>query len=155
MRTSFLYEAMVTDVDLYDESEDDERPALPPPFIEETPEVALLRALVEQNQASHHYLAHKPGKPQVKSLPSPRSARDEAIARNTRKSFQALEAAIKFVEQDQFERTLREHEGQAVNLDVDLHRGNRDPRPRPIDEGLPPEGGEGPEGLQPSGPDRG
>jgi hypothetical protein len=151
LRTSFLYEAMITDVDLYLESEGEESAPLPPPFIEETPEVSLLRTLVEQNQASHHYLAHQKGRPRVKALPIPRSARDEAIARNTRESFRQLEAAIKFVDQDQFERTLREHEGQAVNLDVDLHRGHRNSRPGPVDEGLPPRPGTGTPGLPPPG----
>jgi len=156
LRTSFLYEALITDVDLYLESEDDEdRPALPPPFIEETPEVSLLRKMVEQNDASHHYLAQQKGRPRVRALPVPRSARDEAIARNTRESFKALEAAITFVSEEQFERTLREHEGQAVTLDAELHRGNRNPRHRPEHEGLPPQGGEGPEGLQPPGSGRG
>jgi hypothetical protein len=154
MSTSFLYEAMVTDIALVEENGlGDDGPSAPPPFIEESPELGALKTIIELLQVNNHLNTGSTAKARVHKMPRPRSARDEVIARNTQRSFRALENSFKFVTTEQFEQTIREHEGQAVILDGEhVHRGNGDTGRRSVDGGVPPEAGGGPEGVQPVDP---
>lgn len=109
-RTSFLSESMITDVELFEASLDQPEPPDPgPSLIEETAEVSLLKTIVEQLQANNHYSANRPGKPDVKRVPRPKTAESIYLERLGMESFRTLEASIVYVDQEQFDRTIAEH----------------------------------------------
>ncbi|MGW4487853.1 hypothetical protein ACWEOE_28895 [Amycolatopsis sp. NPDC004368] len=152
-KTTHLAASMLADVELYEQHVDEmDEPAAPPDLVEETTVVSLLKTIVELLQVNNFYLTKRPGKPQIERLPRAVTAHEAFVARNTRKAFLALEAAIKFVSQEQWERTLREHEGQAVILDGDVHGGHRNARRPPVPEGVSPETRGGAEGRKPDSP---
>ncbi|MGW4484336.1 hypothetical protein ACWEOE_10910 [Amycolatopsis sp. NPDC004368] len=154
--TSRTAAAMIADVELYEQHADEpERPPAPPEQVEESPELSALKTLIEQNQVVIHLLTKRKGAAKVRRMPRPETARDKWIRKNTRESFQRLEASFKFVSNEEFERNLREHGEQVVRLDgLDVHRGNRDARRRPVDAGLPPQDRGGHQDDRPGG-DRG
>ena len=111
MRTSFLHAAMMTDVELYERSVDQpEQPPSPPDFIDETAEVVLLRTISEQMQATNHYVSNQSGRPKIRKLPRPVSARDEFMRREGSKSFTSLESKFKFVSNEEYAESVRKRE---------------------------------------------
>lgn len=103
MRTSFLHAALVTDVELYEQSVDKpEQPPVPPDHVDETSEVALLRLISEQLQQLAHYAARQKGAPNVRRLPRPQTARDVFLQREYASQFRSLESKFKFVSNEEY-----------------------------------------------------
>lgn len=113
-RTSFLSAALITDVELYEQSVDKPEPApTPPDHIDETAELAVLRLVSEQLQQVVHFVASQSpkaaGSPKVKRLPRPLTARDVFMRRNAVRGFAGLESKFKFVSNEEYAENVRRH----------------------------------------------
>lgn len=67
---------------------------------------SLLMGISEQLQQIAHYTAQAKGRPKIKRLPRPKTARDLYERRKAREAFEHLESVIKFVPREEFERTI-------------------------------------------------
>lgn len=109
--TTYLYEAMVTDVDLYEATKDQRgKRVADPSHVEETPTVALLKVLVEQNQAVIHWLSSAAPKgtrrPKLSRMPRPKTAEQIWLRREARRAYDVVDAAIVYVPDDEFQRVI-------------------------------------------------
>lgn len=122
---SYLAQAVATDVDLYAATKDLPGKRLATPLhVEETPTVALLKVLVEQNQAIVHWLAVAAPKgarrPKPARLPRPKTAAQLWERQQVRQAHEHIESVLVRVPTDEFIRSTQtgQHAVDPVPLDA-------------------------------------
>ncbi len=110
MRTSYLAEAQSLDLELYEATKDQPKRKSSPSLTEVDHATSVLMGIHELLQQLIHWSAagapRKTGKPKVKPLPRPKTAADIYARRRAYETHLEIEAAIRFVPQDEFERVI-------------------------------------------------
>jgi len=116
-RTSYLAQAMATDVEEYERTLD--RPRVQgdrsPDLVEVDLATSLLMGVHELLQQVVHFTAaaapRKTGRPKVVRLPRPKTAKHLYEAARRREAMAHLESVIRYVPQDEWERNIRDATG--------------------------------------------
>lgn len=106
--TSYLSAAKGQDVELYELTMDQPRRKGTPQWVEETPEVALLKGISEQLQVLAHLTAKRKGRAKVKPYPRPLTAEQLYWREQSRKDFEHINQMLKFVPNEQFQATIQQ-----------------------------------------------
>lgn len=112
-RTSYLAQAIATDVELYERNHSDDQPRRrkdPPDLVEVGLNESLLMGIHELLQQIAGFTAGQK-KPKVKPIPRPVTAAQLYARAEARKQYDEINAVLNFVSQDEFERGIAEANG--------------------------------------------